>query len=80
MISEIYRQIDAYDKKTEHLAKELKIEIFDIELMKSRFDIPMDDPLMYNQYEIDQSKKDLFPEIDFDFEKYDYFLACYSVG
>jgi hypothetical protein len=78
MISEIYRQIDVYDKKTEGLVKELNLEIFDLELMKSRFNILKDDPLMYNPYEIDISKADLFPGIIFDFGRYDYFLACYS--
>jgi hypothetical protein len=78
MVTEIYRQIDVFDKKTEALVKELNLEVFDLELMKSRFNILKNDPLMYNPYEIDMSKADLFPGIIFEFERYDYFLACYN--
>jgi hypothetical protein len=73
----IYRQIDVFDKKTEKLTKEIELDSFDIELMKLRFDIPQDDQLMYNPYEIDLSKTDLFPTVKFDFKKYDYYVACY---
>jgi len=73
----IYRQIDVFDKKTERLIKEIELDSFDLELIKSRFDIALDDQLMYNPYEIDLSKTDLFPTVKFDFKKYDYYIACY---
>ena len=73
----IYRQIDVFDKKRERLIKEIELDSFDLELIKLRFDIPQDDQLMYNPYEIDLSKTDLFPTIKFDFKKYDYYVACY---
>jgi hypothetical protein len=73
----IYRQIDVFDKKTERLIKEIELNSFDLELMKSRFNVPIDDPLMYYQYEIDLSKVDLFSSIEFNFKKHDYFLACF---
>ncbi|AHW61562.1 hypothetical protein SAMN05444285_1672 [Draconibacterium orientale] len=73
----IYRQIDVFDKKTEELVDEIVLDFFDLDLMKSRFEIPPDDHLMYNPYEIDSSKTDLFSTIKFNFKKYDYFIACY---
>jgi hypothetical protein len=73
----LYRQIDVFDKKTEGIISEIELDSFDLELIKSRFDIPKADQLMYNPYEIDLSKTDLFPLIKFDFKKYDYYVACY---
>jgi hypothetical protein len=73
----LYRQIDVFDKKTEGLINEIELDSFDLELMKTRFNVSQDDYLMYNPYEIDSSKIDLFSNIKFDFKKYDYYLACY---
>jgi hypothetical protein len=74
----IIRQIDVFDKDSENLIEEIIIEPFDLELMKSRFEIQPDDPLMYYQYEIDTSKADIFPYIKFDFTKNLYFVATYQ--
>jgi hypothetical protein len=76
--NQIHRQIDVFDKKTEKLIDEINIISFDLESMKARFNVPQEDYLMYNPYEIDSSKIDLFADIEFDFNKYDYFLACYG--
>jgi hypothetical protein len=54
------------------------IESFDIRLMKSRFKIKRNDPLLYDPYEIDATKTDLFPEVKFNFKKYSYYLATYQ--
>lgn len=74
----IIRQIDVFDKNNENLIEEISIEPFDLELMKSRFEIQSDDPLMYYPYEIDASKADIFPHIKFDFTKNLYFIATYQ--
>ena len=74
----IIRQIDVFDKASEALIEEIYLDSFDLELMKSRFDILPDDPLMYYQYEIDPTKTDLFPFIKFDFNKNLYVIATYQ--
>lgn len=72
------RQIDVFDKKTERLITEIKLDTFDLVLMKSRFNVSNNDPLMFKPYEINRVTTDLFPEINFDFIEYDYYLACYQ--
>ena len=74
----IIRQIDVFNIKTEELINEIPLELFDLELMKIRFGVPNDDPIMYYQYEIDNLKKDLFPQMHFDFKENIYILACYK--
>ena len=72
------RQIDVFDKKTERLIEELKLDSFDLEFFKTKFVARQNDPLMYNPYKIDANNFQLFQNIKFEFDKYDYFLACYS--
>lgn len=78
MIDKLIRQIDIFDKRTDGLISEIGLDSFDLELMKSRFKVASNDPLMYNPYEIDLSNVDLFPNVKFDFNKYSYYLACYN--
>lgn len=73
-----HRQIDYYDKITDKLIGEIDIESFDLNMIKKRFPILMDDPFVFNPYQIDLSNADLFPNVKFDFKRYDYYLACYS--
>lgn len=74
----ILRQIDVFDNQTEDLINELPVEQFDLETFKKRFQTKKEDPLMYDPYEITSSTMDLFPKIEFNFEKYSYFIACYQ--
>ena len=76
---DIIRQVDVFDIQTENLVREVLIDKFDLEIFKKRFETKNEDPLMYNPYEITSSTIDLFPEINFDFGKYSYFVACYQV-
>lgn len=73
-----HRQIDFYDKKTDELVGEIDLSFFDIKTIKERFEINSNDPLIFKPYQIDINKIDLFPDIEFDLIKYDYYLACYS--
>lgn len=72
------RQIDYYDKITDKLIGEIDIEYFDLDVIKKRFPIPTDDPFVFNPYQIVLNNVDLFPNVKFDFKRYDYFLSCYS--
>jgi hypothetical protein len=76
---DIVRQIDVFDNKTEELLRELNIDSFDLDLFKKRFDVKEEDPLMYYGYEITSSTVDLFPDIQFDFGNYSYYVVCYTV-
>ena len=73
----VIRQVDIFDNQTEKLVQEISIDFFDLEIFKKRFQIG-DDILMYNLYEITSFTADLFPEINFDFDKYSYYIACYQ--
>jgi hypothetical protein len=73
-----HRQIDYYDKITDKIIGEIDIESFDLDMIKKRFSIHKDDPFVFNPYLIDLSNVDLFPNVKFDFKRYDYYLACYS--
>jgi hypothetical protein len=72
------RQIEVFDIKTDLLVKEIEIDSFDLDLMKTKFRIKKDDPLMYDPYEINPSNSDLFAGIDFDFQKFSYYVAAYQ--
>lgn len=74
----LIRQVDVFEKKTERLNSEIVLDSFDLEVMKLRFVISPKDPMMFNPYLIDKTNIDLFPNIEFDFENYDYYLACYN--
>jgi hypothetical protein len=73
-----HRQIDYYDKITDKLIGEIDIESFDLKMIMKRFSIPNDDPFVFNPYQIDLSTVDLFPNVNFDFKGYYYYLACYT--
>jgi len=72
IIDKVLRQIDVFDNGTDGLISEIKPSSFDLEFMKSRFNVMENDSLMYNPYEINSSHIDLFPKIKFDFKKYAY--------
>jgi hypothetical protein len=75
----ILRQVDIFENQTNNLIQEMPIDKFDLEIFKKKFKTKNEDPLMYDPYEITSSTVDLFPEINFDFEKYSYFIVCYQV-
>jgi len=75
---DIQRQIDVFDRVDEKLIQEIPINDFNLEMMSQIFELYEKDPLMYMQYEIEEIHKGHFPGVDFDFNKYVYFLACYQ--
>ncbi|WP_111672728.1 DUF7683 domain-containing protein [Algoriphagus litoralis] len=72
------RQIDVFDNLTELLVDELPLASLDLDVLKRRFNVTTDDLLMYNSYEISTMTADLFPFVNFDFNKFSYFLGCYQ--
>lgn len=75
----IVRQIEIFDNETNLLVEEVSLELFDLEIFKERFKAKNDDPLVYNPYEITTETVDLFPSMNFDFEKFSYFISCYKI-
>lgn len=74
----LHRQIDFFDKHSEKLMGEIDLKYFDLEKIKTKIDFDINDPLLYNAYPIDSDISDIFPEIEFDFTQFDYFLSCFS--
>jgi len=75
------RVITVFDNKTENLLEEINIDYVDLNDLKRVFAPPVDDPLMYNVYEI---KRDLIPAvnlllrvgINFDLQANTYYVEC----
>ena len=74
----IIRQIDVFDKSTEVLVDEIVLDSFNLEKFKMSFKIKSNDLDMFDPYEITELTKDLFLNINFDFNKFYYYLACYQ--
>jgi|GEM_PF-1569108 len=73
------RTIELFNHSDERLAGELTLAHFNLEDMKAVFNPPTDDPLMYNGYELNSDNFQHLngaAELQFNFEKYSYFLAC----
>ncbi len=76
---QLIRQLDIFDLHTDALINEIELTEFHLENMIKYFDPPIEDNQMYMPYKIDEERKHLFPDIEFNFDKYEYFLACYSI-
>lgn len=74
----IIRQIDVFDINTDRLVEEILIETFDLNTFRKRFEKRENDPLMHGVYKISNSTSDLFPNINFDFNKYAYVITSYQ--
>jgi len=75
----IERCIEVYKKDGEDFIEEHLLKDFNLELVSKYFDVPPEDPLMYYKYEVEEKHIELFPDMKFDFSKYQYRLACYQV-
>jgi hypothetical protein len=76
------RRISWWDKGSETLIDELNIDHIPLEAIKALFKPPAEDPLMYNQYQIDQLQvQDLarWVVLSFDFNLYAYFVECWRL-
>lgn len=73
-----HRQIEYFDPATEELIGTIDLPGFDLQAVKRHFETGPEDHLMFGSYPIDSSRAGVFPEVDFDFNRYDYFLSCSS--
>ena len=79
---QIERVINALDKSSEELVYEINVDAIKLEVLQSIFHPTIDDLVMYLIYDIKSEEARAltrYMDINFDFEKYDYQLACYSV-
>lgn len=74
----IVRQIDVFDIHTEFLVIKLPLPSFDLDSSIGRFKANADNQLMYGVYKIPPEAVELFPSINFDFDKFSYFVGCYQ--
>ena len=78
----IERSITIFDNKTELLVNQIVITP-DFSLLKEKYNEELNtDPLLIYEYEIKKGDVDFykkFIDIDFEFDKYSYFLSCSEV-
>ncbi len=72
----VNRFIEVYIKKREDFIEENFLSEFDLRQMVKLFNVSSEDPLMYNPYQILEKHQGKFPEVIFDFEKYEYYITC----
>jgi hypothetical protein len=76
------RVIDVFDKETDELAYEVGIGNIGLQMLQQIFKPSDIDPNMYLNYEIGEKEANALKgivDIAYDFTKYSYYLACYSV-
>ncbi|WP_040842997.1 DUF7683 domain-containing protein [Treponema saccharophilum] len=78
----IERSITIFDNKTELLVNQIVIT-HDFSLLREKYNEELNtDPLLIYEYEIKKADVDFykkFIDIDFEFDKYTYFLSCSEV-
>lgn len=77
----IERLITTFDNETEALTDEVSIDYVELDQLRRIFNVPADDPLMYNIYEIKLDhvqavNKLLKDKIEFDLKKNAYYVEC----
>ena len=78
----IERVISWFDKRNEDLIGEFNVDFISIDILKGIFNPPVEDPLLYNPYDINIEEVNSLKEyinIDFEFDKYTYQIDCFQV-
>ncbi|MGK6351608.1 DUF7683 domain-containing protein [Parapedobacter sp. DT-150] len=78
----IERVISWYDLTSDVLIGEFNIDHVPFDSLKALFLPPVEDPLMYDCYEVDEVKGEqinVLTEFEFDFNRFVYFVECYQV-
>jgi len=77
----VQRVISFYEKEGNELLNQIEIDA-DLDMLNKIWTPFEDDPLFYMSYPIDEKKADLLEKVykvEFDLNRYDVFLECYSV-
>lgn len=78
----IQRLISWFHRNSEELAGEPNIDHIDFETLKSLFNPPETDPLMYDPYNIDEEKSAKLAALTglaFDHQRYSYQVDCFQI-
>ena len=76
----IGRIISWFDRRDERLIGEFNIDFIPLDLLKETFRPPIEDPLMYNPYDINIAESEIlkkYVDIEFEFDKYIYQIDCF---
>jgi hypothetical protein len=73
----LIREIQVNRKRSDHVVKEISLPNIDVPRLNAIFWEQPNDPLFYSGYQINQSIAMHFAGIQFDFQKFDYYLVCY---
>ncbi|MGF7028207.1 MULTISPECIES: colicin E3-like toxin immunity protein [Bacteroidota] len=77
----IGRIISWFDRRDERLIGEFNIDFIPLDLLKETFRPPIEDPLMYNPYDINIAESEIlkkYVDIEFEFDKYIYQIDCFQ--
>ncbi|QQT52137.1 hypothetical protein I6I98_17910 [Sphingobacterium multivorum] len=77
----IERIISWFDRRDEGLIGEFNIDFIPLDLLKETFRPPIEDPLMYNPYDINIGESEIlkkYVDIEFEFDKYIYQIDCFQ--
>lgn len=77
----IERIISWFDRRDERLIGEFNIDFIPLDLLKETFRPPIEDPLMYNPYDINIAESEIlkkYVDIEFEFDKYIYQIDCFQ--
>ena len=77
----IERIISWFDRRDEELIGEFNIDFIPLDILKETFRPPIEDPLMYNPYDINIEESEIlkkYVDIEFEFDKYIYQIDCFQ--
>ncbi|MDF2852916.1 MAG: hypothetical protein K0S31_3601 [Sphingobacterium multivorum] len=77
----IERIISWFDRRDEGLIGEFNIDFIPLAILKETFRPPIEDPLMYNPYDINIAESEIlkkYVDIEFEFDKYIYQIDCFQ--
>lgn len=73
----LVRELQVNEKDTDKIVEEIVLTKIDLTDLISIFGPHPEDPLFYGGYQIHADQTKYFPEINFNMDRYDYFVVCY---
>jgi hypothetical protein len=73
----LLREMQVNEKSSDRVVQAIRLSAIPIEQLISIFGEQPNDPLFYSDYQIDEESGKYFPSINFDHEKFDYYLLCW---
>jgi hypothetical protein len=73
----LLREMQVNEKSSNRVVEAIRLSAIPIEQLILIFGEQPNDPLFYGDYQIDEESGKYFPGINFDHEKFDYYLLCW---